>query len=131
MESQRILKRGGFFACMWNHRALNDPIQEKIENIIKSYVKDYDYGTRREDQTEVIKASGRFTDITHFSGQVLHNIPVEDVIEGWRSHGTLERQVGDKFNAVVKEIAAYLHSLKKETIPVPYETNVYMAKAVK
>ena len=130
-ETQRILKKDGYFACMWNHRVLTDPIQKKIEDIIKSHVKEYDYGTRREDQTEVIKASGRFTDIEHFSGEVMHEIPVEDVIEGWRSHGTLERQTGEKFSQVVEEIATYLHSLKQEKISVPYETNVYMAKVVK
>ena len=130
-ESKRILKAGGYFACMWNHRALNDPIQKKIEDIIKSHVKEYDYGTRREDQTEVIRKSGIFTDIIHFSGEVTHKIPVEDVIEGWRSHGTLERQTGDKFNSVVDEIASYLHSLGEESIAVPYETNVYMAKVIK
>lgn len=130
-ETQRILKKDGYFACMWNHRMLTDPIQKKIEDIIKSHVKEYDYGTRREDQTEVIKSSGRFTDIEHFSGEVIHEIPVEDVIEGWRSHGTLERQTGAKFPQVVEEIANYLHSLKQENISVPYETNVYMAKVVK
>ncbi|KHM51658.1 methyltransferase [Anaerovibrio lipolyticus] len=130
-ETQRILKKDGYFACMWNHRVLNDPVQAKIEAIIKSYVPDYDYGSRREDQTEVIKESGRFTNIQHFSSQVMHEMLVDDVIEGWRSHGTLERQVGDKFPQVVDEIAVYLKSLKTSKIKVPYETNVYMAKVIK
>ena len=130
-ESQRILKAGGYFACMWNHRALNDPVQKKIEDIIKSHVKEYDYGARREDQTEIIKSSGRFQDVTHFSGQVTHKIPLNDVIEGWYSHGTLERQAGDKFKTIVEEIASYLRSLNKDFIDVPYETNVYMAKVIK
>ena len=130
-ESQRILKKGGYFACMWNWRDLNDPIQSEIENIIKSYVKDYSYGTRREDQTEVIRESGRFEDIQSFSGRVVHEVPVEDVIEGWRSHGTLHRQVGDKFGAVVDDIAAYLHGLGRNSIPVPYETHIWRARGGK
>ncbi len=130
-ESQRILKKGGYFACMWNWRNLNDPVQSEIENIIKSYVKDFSYGTRREDQTEVIRESGRFEDIRSFSGRVVHEIPVEDIIEGWRSHGTLHRQVGDKFGVVVDDIATYLHNLGKETIPVPYETHIWMARVIK
>lgn len=37
VETQRILKEGGYFACMWNHRVLNNPIQARLEEIIKSY----------------------------------------------------------------------------------------------
>ena len=130
-ESRRILKAGGWFACMWNWRDLSDPIQSKIEEIIKSYVKDYSYGTRREDQTEVIQRSGCFEDIRSFSGSVVHEVPLEDVIEGWRSHGTLHRQVGEQFGAVVEEIAACLRGLGKDAIPVPYETHVWMARVIK
>ena len=45
---QRILKNKGWFACMWNHRDLISPIQAEIESIIKSFINDYNYGTRRE-----------------------------------------------------------------------------------
>ena len=116
---------------MWNWRDLKDPVQSEIENIIKSYVKDYSYGTRREDQTEVIRESGRFEDIQSFSGRVVHEVPVEDVIEGWRSHGTLHRQVGEKFGSVVEDIAKYLRSLGRKSIPVPYETHIWMARVIK
>ena len=30
-ESKRILKSKGWFACMWNHRKLEDPLQKQIE----------------------------------------------------------------------------------------------------
>lgn len=50
-EAKRILKDSGWFACMWNHRDLNDPLQKEIEDILKREIADYDYGTRREDQT--------------------------------------------------------------------------------
>lgn len=130
-ESQRILRTGGWFACMWNWRDLSDDIQSDIENIIKSYVKDYSYGTRREDQTDIIRASGRFEDIQSFSGKVVHEVPVEDVIEGWRSHGTLNRQAKEKFPKVIDDIAAFLHGLHREKISVPYETHIWMARVIK
>ena len=130
-ETQRILKSDGWFACMWNHRDLSDPIQMKIENIIKSYVKDYDYGTRREDQTDVIKSSGRFENIQSFAGKVTHSVSVEDVIEGWRSHGTLFRQAGDNFSAIIEDISDMLKSMNKESLNVPYETHVWMARVIK
>ena len=130
-ETQRILKPGGWFACMWNHRDLTDPVQEKIEHIIKSYVKDYDYGTRREDQTEVINESGRFSRVQAFSGRVVHRISVKDIVDGWRSHGTLYRQVGDRFDEVVREIETYLNTLGQVDIDVPYETHGWMAQVIK
>ena len=130
-ETQRILKPDGWFACMWNHRDLSDPIQIKIEDIIKSYVKDYNYGIRREDQTDVIKSSGCFENIQSFVGKVVHSVPVEDVIEGWRSHCTLFRQAGDDFSSIIEDISYMLKSLNKEFINVPYETNVWMARVIK
>ena len=48
-ETARILKPEGWFACMWNHRDLSDPLQSKIEAIIGSHVEGYSYGSRRED----------------------------------------------------------------------------------
>ena len=35
IESKRILVHRGWFACMWNHRDLEDPLQKEIESIIK------------------------------------------------------------------------------------------------
>ena len=29
-ESRRLLKQGGWFACMWNHRDLNDLLQNRL-----------------------------------------------------------------------------------------------------
>ena len=60
IEVNRILKTKGWFTCMWNHRDLSDPIQKTIESIIASNIDDYDYGTRREDQVDVINKSGLF-----------------------------------------------------------------------
>ena len=34
----RILKPNGVFACMWNHRQLDDEIQSKIESMAKPYL---------------------------------------------------------------------------------------------
>lgn len=130
-ETQRILKPGGCFACLWNHRDLSDDIQKAIENIIKNHVADYDYGSRREDQTPIIKASGRFEDIQQFSGRVMHSVAIEDVIEAWRSHGTLYRQAGDKFEIIIAEIEAMLKSLNREFIDVPYETHGWLARVIK
>ena len=91
-ESARILKDNGWFACMWNHRNLNDALQQQIEAVIKANIPDYSYGTRREDQTAVIEQSGLFGDVVRIAGEVTFEIPVQDFIDGWKSHGTLQRQ---------------------------------------
>ncbi len=67
-ETARILKAKCWFAVMWNHRDLNDPIQISIENIIKEKIPNYNYGTRREDQTEIINKSGLFGEVIKIEG---------------------------------------------------------------
>lgn len=109
-ETARILKPRGWFACMWNHRQLEDPIQSRIESIIKEKVPDYGYGTRREDQTAVIDASGLFGPVVHIDSQVMHQQSIQECVEAWRSHATLERQAGSAFPLVVETISSYLDS---------------------
>ena len=70
---------------MWNNRNLEDKIQSNIENIIKTTVPDYDYGTRRETQTEVIVASKLFGPVVHISSNVQHQQSISECVEAWRS----------------------------------------------
>lgn len=127
-ETIRILKPHGWFACMWNHRRLDDPIQQEIESIIAAHVPGYDYGTRREDQTDVINASGLFGKVHTIEGNVTHAQSVTDCIEAWRSHGTLERQAGEAFTETVDAIAEFLFGLKRPSIEVPYQTRIWAAQ---
>lgn len=127
-EAARILKDNGWFVCMWNHRDLEDPIQADIEAIIKSYIPEYGYGTRREDQVEVINESALFSNVYKISGSISHTQKLDDVVEAWRSHATLERQAGENFSKIVDEIEAYLKSSGLSAIDVPYTTNIWMAQ---
>ena len=127
-ETARILKPGGFFACMWNHRKLDDPIQEKIESIIKKEISDYGYGTRREDQTSVIEESKLFGPVVHLSAGVMHSQAIDECVDAWRSHATLQRQAGDKFQGIVKHIESYLKGLGCKAIQIPYSTNIWIAQ---
>ncbi len=113
---------------MWNHRELDDPIQSRIEGIIRDGVPGYGYGTRREDQTNVIEASGLFRSVVTVSGKVVHEQSKVDCVEAWRSHATLERQAGEKFHDVVNAIEAYLDGLPGSSIMVPYRTNIWVAQ---
>lgn len=131
IETDRILKPKGWFACMWNHRDLEDPIQHKIESIIGSYIEGYSYGSRREDQTEVIAQSGLFSPAKKISGTINWDQSIDDCIEAWRSHATLHRQAGENFVAIIKDIEAYLLSLKKSSITIPYTTQIWLATKIK
>lgn len=127
IETKRILKDGGWFACMWNHRDLNDPLQKEIENILKEQIPDYSYGTRREDQTDVINQSKLFQDVIYVEGTVIHEILAEDFIEGWKSHGTVQRQSKEKFEAINADIRKLVEAKGEKYIKVPYTTRIWMA----
>lgn len=127
-EVVRLLKDGKWFTCMWNHRKLDDPVQSRIESIISSYIPDYGYGTRRETQTDVIEGSGLFTNIQELHGSILHTQEVQSVVEAWRSHGTVHRQAGEKFDQIIADIESYLVSLGVDSIDVPYTTRAWIAQ---
>ena len=126
-ETYRLLKPGKSFACLWNHRDLDDPIQKGIEDIIKKQIPDYGYGTRREDQSAVIKESGLFVDVQYIEGRIMWAQSVPDTIEAWRSHGTLQRQAGARFDEIVGHIADYLSKYGAQ-IQIPYTTRAWVAK---
>ncbi|MCE9613271.1 MAG: methyltransferase domain-containing protein [Lentisphaerae bacterium] len=130
-ETNRILQPGGWFACMWNHRDLEDPLQAAIESTIKHLIPAYAYGTRREDQTDIINASGLFDPVHVLSGTVTHQQTCDECIEAWRSHATLQRQAGDRFGEVVAAIAKVLADGGAATITIPYTTRIWMARTVK
>ena len=127
-ETARLLVPGGWFACMWNHRDLEDPIQKAIEEHIAAAVPGYSYGTRREDQTAVIDESGLFGPVQTIEGRVEHPQSVKDCVDAWRSHATLERQAGESFHTVVDGIEALLGRIGKDPITVPYTTRIWVAQ---
>jgi ubiquinone/menaquinone biosynthesis C-methylase UbiE len=131
-EASRILVPNGWFACMWNHRDLDDPIQQRIESIIKSSIPAYSYGSRREDPTNIITTCGHFSATKSIKGSFVWKMPKSDVIVAWKSHATLKRQASSDslFNSVIKEIASYLDKLP-EVIEVPYATRIYFAQNIK
>ena len=128
-ETVRILSPRGWFACMWNHRDLDDSIQKRIEDIIRSNIADYSYGTRRESPQEVIESSNLFGPVVHISARVIHTQSIAGCVEAWRSHATLARQAGPAFPTIVASIQEYLSSLGRDRIEIPYATNIWVAQA--
>ena len=125
-ESARILSPGGWFCCMWNHRNLDDPVQARIEEIIKRAIPKYDYGKRREDPTEAIEKSRRFGAVQRVEDTFAVDMSLEDVIEAWKSHATLARQAGERMSSIIGEIRAALpHG---EAVRVPYTTRIWFTR---
>jgi SAM-dependent methyltransferase len=127
-ETARILRRQGWFACIWNHRDLDDPLQAEIEALIRSRIPGYGYGARREDQAPVIEASGLFEAPTVLQEPILHRVPVPDWLAAWRSHGILERQAGAQFDSILAEIDRIVLSLGVDEVAVPYRTVGWLAR---
>lgn len=128
-EAARLLKSFGTFACLWNHRDLDDPLQAKIEAMICDQIPGYLYGKRREDPTAVIDASGAFGPVTAIEDRFLIDVSTADFVEAWRSHGTLQRQAGEQFLSIVERIERMLR--EREIVSVPYFTRAWYAKRCK
>jgi ubiquinone/menaquinone biosynthesis C-methylase UbiE len=131
-EVKRILTPGGWFGCMWNHRNLEDPVQKKIESIIKACIPGYSYGSRREDPTAVINKSGYFSPVKSIERPFNWDMSASDIIVAWKSHATLRRQAGDDatFDRIIADISKYLTALPRK-ITVPYTTRIYFAQLTK
>lgn len=128
-EAARILKPSGWFACMWNWRNLDDPLQKKIEEIIALHIPSYHYGTRREEQTEMIDACGLFGKTKIITGTVVHHIKTADFAEGWKSHATLQRQSKDQFDRIIDEITDLIQKYAMNGIvDVPYTTKIWVSQ---
>jgi SAM-dependent methyltransferase len=126
-ETARILRRPGWFVCIWNHRDLDDPLQAEVEARIRARIPDYGYGARREDQAPVIEASGLFETPTVLREPILHRVPVSDWLAAWRSHGILESQAGSQFESILADIDRYVLSLGVDEVDIPYVTVGWIA----
>lgn len=127
-ETARILKPAGWFACMWNHRKLDDSIQKAIEEIIHKNIPGYSYGARREDQAPIIQASGLFGPVEKIEGMIVHEQSVKDVVEAWGSHATLQRQAGTMFHNIISQIEEMLTGLHRDNIQTAYTTRIWLAQ---
>lgn len=127
-EVSRILEPAGWFACLWNHRDLADPLQGEIEAHIKASIPGFQYGSRRDDQTSAIVESGLFEDVRVIEESVQHRRQKADWVEAWYSHATLQRQAGARFAEIVRGIATIVDARCGDTVEVPYTTRAWVAR---
>lgn len=131
-EAHRILKKDGYFSCMWNHRDLNDPIQKQAEAIIEEFVPNYERGTRRQDQRPIIeKNNDLFDEIFFMEVDFYFTQTIDTYILAWQSvknkYWDLKTQEGvelfDKITNKMKEVLPQEFDIK-------YSTRCWSAKKV-
>ena len=69
-----------------------------------------------------------FGEVIYVDGTVMHEILAEDFIEGWKSHGTVQRQSKDKFDLINEKIRKVVEAKGEKYIKVPYTTRIWMAQ---
>jgi len=127
-ESARILRPGGWFFCLWNYRNLGNELQAGIENLIHCAIPDYQYGIRRQDQTETILKCSHFEEVWRFEGTCIHRMNNLLIVDAWRSHLNLLIQSGNHFESILERIKELLESTGKNEQDIPYRTSVWMAR---
>lgn len=128
-EAARLLRPGGWFVCLFNHRDLDDPLQARVEGLIRDAIPGYDYGTRREDQTKAIDASNLFGPVHRLECPITHAVPTQVWLDAWASHATLARQAGEGFEGIRARIADLVAAeAPGDVLHIPYVTRVWMAR---
>lgn len=131
-EAYRVLRKQGYFSCMWNHRDLNDPIQEIAQNIILSLIPNYQTGTRREDQRPIIEQHKHlFDNIIYLEQDFYFHQDIENYILAWKSVKNPYWDLDTPEGAELFEKISYQmkHQLPTE-FDIKYTTRCWSAKKV-
>ena len=131
-EAHRLLKKDGYFSCMWNHRDLDDPIQKQAESIIENFVPNYERGTRREDQREIIeKNRALFDEIFYMEVDFYFNQTLENYILAWQS---VKNKYWDLATEEGQELFEKITNTMRQKMPdrfdIKYTTRCWTAKKV-
>ena len=131
-EAHRILLPNGKISAMWNHRDLNDPVQNKAQDIIKSFVPEYNGGVRREDQRPIFEAHKElFDEIFYLEYDFICHQSLQNYILAWKSvknpYWDLETKEGnDLFENICK---SFRQELPNE-FDIRYTTRCWSASKV-
>ncbi|WP_223788538.1 class I SAM-dependent methyltransferase [Marinicella meishanensis] len=127
-EAHRIVRPGGWFLIIWNHRVLDHGLQRAIEQCIHRHLPDYDYGQRRQDHQHVLESCGHFSQVIPMILDHTHQQTKTDMYEAWQSHATLQRQAKDHFPVILNDIQALIQSEQGSWIHTPYQTRGWLAQ---
>ena len=131
-EAHRLLRPGGYFSCMWNHRDLSCPLQELAEEVIVELVPGYSRGVRREDQRGIIEEhKNLFDEICYLEQDFYFHQSIDNYIAAWQSvknpYWDLETQEGRN---LFDKIAYQLRHKLPSKFSIRYTTRSWSAKKV-
>ncbi len=131
-EAHRILKPQSYFSCMWNHRDLNDPIQEMAEEVILELVPNYTRGIRRQDQRPILEENKElFDNIIYIESDFYFYQNIENYINAWKSVKNPYWDLETKEGVELFEKIAYQIRHKLPThFGIKYTTRCWSAKKV-
>ncbi|MDR2412292.1 MAG: methyltransferase domain-containing protein [Holosporales bacterium] len=126
-ETHRLLKSGGFFSCLWNHRNLLCPIQKQAENIIETLIPNYTRGVRREDQRSFLEEFAvDFKDICYIEVDFDIQRTIDEYLFAWRSvknrFWDLETPEGE---ATFSKITEKMRQALPSTFSIKYTTRAW------
>jgi SAM-dependent methyltransferase len=127
-ECARVLRSGGVWLAIWNHRDLDDPLQREIEAIIRRHVPQFEPGRRRGSPAADVAAHGAFDDIRAHEQPFVADVDRTQWLEAWRSHATLQRQAGSRVAPIMRDIDAAIPDIA--TVRVPYVSRAWSARRV-
>lgn len=125
-ECVRVLKPGGHWLAIWNHRDLDDPLQQEVEALIRQHLPGYEQGRRRHSPEPDLLAHGHWHDIQADEQRFVVEISSSSWMEAWHSHATLRRQAGDRLPAILDGIERLLGTT--EVLTVPYTSRLWTAR---
>ena len=131
-ESHRLLKAGGYFSCLWNHRDLNDPLQKSVEAIIEECVPNYTRGERREDQRPILEAhKALFDGIVYLEHDFYFEQSLENYLLAWQSvkNPFWDLNTGEG-KALFEKICAKIRQKLPSVFEIKYTTRAWSAKKV-
>lgn len=124
-EAARVLRPGGHWLALWNHRDIDDPLQAEVERCIRRRVSGYRMGARREDPRPLVRESGLFEAIEAEIERFEVDVDAREWLRAWQAHATLRRQAGAAFAQVLADIEACVQGAG--VLRVPYHTRAYWA----
>lgn len=125
-ECARVVRPGGFWLAVYNHRDLDDPLQRSVEAIIRRHIPGFDYGRRRSSPVAELEAHGAFASFAASERSFVVEVAAEEWMLAWHSHATLQRQAGHRLPAILAEIRSLIDSAT--TLSIPYMTRAWTAR---
>lgn len=128
-EALRLLGGAGHVLLLWNHRDLADPLQARVEALLRRHAPAYQGGRRRADPLPDWHAAGVLREAHAQVARIVVRQPLADFVAGFRAHGTLLRCLDGDLAPVLAGLHAELAGACADgSIEVPFDTRAWCLK---